>query len=76
MQLAGDRITEWKSKLETFERRTVTGSGHFHAYLGSGFAQIFGQILSIKVNTVRNTNSVASRHFKRIKASPPVDARR
>ena len=49
-----------------------TGSGHF-AILGSDFAQIFGQIISIRIKTLSNTNLAASRLIKREKTSLPVD---
>ena len=51
---------------DIFERRTSTGSGLF-SFLGRGFAQIFGQIVSISVKTRGNTNSVVSRNIKRDK---------
>ena len=40
-----------------------TGSGLF-SFLHGGFAQFFGQIVSIVVKTFRNTNLVVSRCFK------------
>ena len=49
-----------------------TGSGLFFIFDGS-FAQIFGQIISIIVKTLRNANLVASRCFKMKKISLPVD---
>ena len=49
-----------------------TGSGHF-AILGSDFAQFFGQIISIRIKTLSNTNLAASRLIKREKTSLPVD---
>ena len=45
------------------------------AFLGSDVAQIFGQIVSIRVKTLCNTNLLVSRHFRQEKASPPVDKR-
>ena len=42
----------------------------------SGFAQIFQQIVSVRVETLNNTNLVASSSIIRKKASPPVDVRR
>ena len=45
-----------------FERCTLTRIGFF-AFFGSGFAHIFGQIVSIRVNSLRDTNLVASRHL-------------
>ena len=41
-----------------------------------GFAQMFGQIVSITVKTLRNTNLAASRCFKMKETSFPVDVRR
>ena len=38
--------------------------------------QILGQIVSIRVKTLSNTNLVASWHIKREKCSIPVDVRR
>ena len=60
---------------DVFERRTSTGSGLF-ALLSSNFDHIFGQIVSIRVKTLSNTNMVASRLIKREKSSLPVDVRR
>ena len=42
----------------------------------SKMEQILGQIVSIGVKTLSNTNLVASRHTKREKGSLPVDVRR
>ena len=53
----------------------VTGSGLF-AFLGRGFVPNFGQIVSIRVMTLLNTNVVASRFIKREKALLPVAVRR
>ena len=56
--------------------RATHGSGLF-AFLGRGFAQIFaGQIVSVRVKTLSNTNLVASRYIRREKASVLVDLRR
>ena len=41
---------------------------YFFVFLGSGFAHIFDQIVSMRVETVGNTNFVASSHIKREKA--------
>ena len=60
---------------DVFERRTSTGSGHF-ALLSRDFEQIFGQIVSIRIKTLGNINTVASRLTKREKGSLPVDVRR
>ena len=40
------------------------------------FEQIFGQILSVRVKSLSNTDLVSSRHLKREKGSLPVDVRR
>ena len=48
----------------------------FFAPLSRDFEQIFGQIVSIRVKTLSNTNLMASRHIKREKRSLPVDVRR
>ena len=60
---------------DVFERRTSTGSGPF-PLMGSGLASIFGQIVSIRIKTLSNTNLVASSHIIKEKASLPVDVRR
>ena len=57
------------------QRRMLSGSGLF-ALLSRGFEQIFGQIASIRMKTLSNTNMVASRLIKREKGSLPVDVRR
>ena len=57
-----------------FERRASTGSGLF-SFLDSGFAHLLGQLVSIIVKTLRNTNLGASRCFKMKKTSLPVDVR-
>ena len=59
---------------DVFERRTSTGSGPF-SFLDDGFAQIFSQIVSIRVKKLSNTNYIASRHITREKSSLPVDVR-
>ena len=58
-----------------FERRMSTGS-ELSALLSLDFEQIFGQIVSIRVRTLNNTNLVVSRHIKREKSSLPVEVRR
>ena len=57
---------------DVFERRTSTGSCPF-SFLGDSFAQIFSQIVSIRVKKLSNTNCIASRHITREKSSLPVD---
>ena len=48
----------------------------FFAFFVSGFARIFEQIVSIRVNVPINTNLTASRHIKKEKALLTVDVRR
>ena len=43
--------------------------------MDDGFAQIFSQIVSIRVKKLSNTNYIASRHITREKSSLPVDVR-
>ena len=52
-----------------------TGNGHF-ALLSRDFEQIFGQIVSVRIKTLGNINTVASRLIKRGKGSLPLDVRR
>ena len=47
-----------------FERHTSNGCGLF-GLLVRDFEQIIGQIVSIRVKTLSNTNLVACRHIKR-----------
>ena len=53
---------------ELKQRRFFSDAGKpevvFFSFLDSGFAQMFGQIVSIIVKTIRNTNLVASTCFK------------
>ena len=64
---------------ELKQRRFLSGAHQpevvFFAFFGSGFAQIFAQIVFIYVKTLRYTNLVASSHTKRNKASVSVDVR-
>ena len=60
---------------DVFERRTSTGNGRF-ALLSRDLEQIFGQIVSIRIKILGNTNTAASRFIKREKGSLPVDVRR
>ena len=55
--------------------RTLTESWCF-ALLGSGLAQILGQMVSIGVKALSNANLGASKHVKRKKSWLPVDVRR
>ena len=65
---------------ELKQRRFLSGAHQpevvFFAFFGSGFAQIFAQIVFIYVKTLRYTNLVASSHTKRNKDSVSVDVRR
>ena len=56
-----------------FERPTSSRSGLF-TFLSGGLAQIFSQIVSIRVKKQSNKNFI-SRHIEREKASLPVDIR-
>ena len=58
-----------------FERPTSTRGGLF-TFLSGGFAEIFSQIVSIRVKKQRSTNLISSMHVEREKASLPVDAHR
>ena len=55
-----------------FNRRRSSGNGLF-ANLGSGFAQCFWSIVSIRTKKLSNTNWVVSRHIKRKEASFSVE---
>ena len=56
-----------------FEPHTSTGCGVF-GILGRVFDHFFFlQIVSLREKTLKNTNLVPSRHFKRVKDSLPVD---
>ena len=55
-----------------YQRRTSTGSWLF-ALLSRDFEQVFGQIVSIRIKTLGNTNMVALRLSKREKGALPVD---
>ena len=57
-----------------FERHTSTGS-HPFSFFNDGFAQIFSQIVPIRVRKLRNTNFLLSRHIKKEKALLLVDVR-
>ena len=70
-----DATTLGSLSRDVFERRTSTGSGRFEL-LNRDFEQIFGQIVSIRITTFSNTNTVASRQIKRERGSLPVDVRR
>ena len=63
------------SSSDVFERRTSTGNGRF-ALLSRDFEQIFGQIVSVRIKTLGNINTVASRLINRGKGSLPLDVRR
>ena len=63
---------EFKKQTEVFERRTSTGSGLF-GILGSGFANIFGQVVSIRGQRHYEWRIWKSSKFKRVNASLQVD---
>ena len=73
----------WKKKKHVYhinrvfkyQRRTSTGSWFF-ALLSCDFEQAFGQIVSIRIKTLGNTNMVALRLSKTEKGSLPVDVPR
>ena len=44
-------------------------------FVCSSFAQIFGQVVSIRVKTLSNTNLVPSRHIRREETLLPIDVR-
>ena len=62
---------------DVFDRLASTGSGlfFFFSFFDGGFTQMFGQMASIIVKTLRNANLVASRCFKMKKISLPFDVR-
>ena len=45
------------------------------AFVCSSFAQIFGQVLSVRVKALSNTNLVPARHIRREKTLLPIDVR-
>ena len=57
--------------LGAFKQPSLIGSGRF-VLSDSGFALTFGQIVSISVKQLDNSNLVVSRHIKRERASLPV----
>ena len=59
---------------DVFEQRKSPRSRQF-SFLGSGFTQMFWQIVCIWKKTISNTNLVASRHTRREKTSLPVNVR-
>ena len=60
---------------DVFERRKSSGNGPF-ALLSRNFEQILGQIVSLRVNILSNTNLIVPRHIKREKSSLLIDERR
>ena len=52
---------------DVFELATSTRCGLF-AHLSSDIEQIWGQIVSLRVKTLSNTNLVVPKHFKKKKA--------
>ena len=74
--VTGDALVSYQGVLssDASERRTSTGNGLF-ALLDHDFEQMFGQIVSVRVKTLSDTDLVASRHLKREKGLLPVDVR-
>ena len=60
---------------DVFDRLASTGSDLFFSFFDGGFTQMFGEMASIIVKTLRNANLVASRCFKMKKISLPFDVR-
>ena len=71
----GDKNRIGSLSSDVFERRTSTGKARF-ALLSRDFEQVFGQIVSVRIKTLGNINTVASRLIKRGKGSLPLDVRR
>ena len=61
--------------LRTFLSYTRQPEVVVFSFLDGGFAQMFGQMVSIIVKTLRNKNLGASRCFKMKKTSLPVEVR-
>ena len=57
------------------EGRTLSGSAVF-SFLGNDFAQIFGQIVLIRLKALSNPNLEALWQIKRERDSLPLDVRR
>ena len=64
-----------KREVEEASEDTSTGCGPF-SFMDIALAQIFGQIVSMRVKTLSNSNLAASSHIIKEKASLPVDLRR
>ena len=60
---------------DVFERRASTRSSLFEFY-GRDFEQILGQIVSVRVKTLSNTDLVAKRHINSEKGLLPIDVGR
>ena len=68
---------KWSLSKDVFERRTsAVGGLLFFFIFGRWFSSIFGQIVSIIVKTLRNTNLVASKYSKMKTNIIPVDVSR
>ena len=59
---------------DVFEKRKSTRSG-LSEFVSSCYAQIFGQIVSMRVKKLSSTKLIASRHIRRENASFLVDVR-
>ena len=64
------------AKQRRFSAMYVNRKWPFFSLSDDGFAQIFSQIVSVRVKKVSNTNFISSRLVNREKASLPVDVRR
>ena len=60
---------------DVLEGRTLSGSAVF-SFLGNDFAQIFGQIVLIRLKALSNPNLEALWQIKRERDSLPLDVRR
>ena len=70
------RIPSPRKECVTHPKSTRQPKCFFFAFLGSGFAQILGQKVSIRLTTHKNTNLEASWHIKREMNSILVEVRR
>ena len=65
---------EFKKQTDVFERRTTAGSGLFGTF-GGGFANIFGQVVSIRGQRQYEERIWKSSKFKMVNVSLQVDVR-
>ena len=71
-------LLDWFSRFQSFKQRRfwATHVNRNWPFFIFGIAQIFSQIVSIRVKKLCNTNFISSRHIKRENALLPVDVRR